>query len=229
MRTVITLLIVGVLIAGVTSQVVAIPNCVQITDGWCDMWCSPDDGWIDWRPCDPQIRQWRCECEMGGSEPSPWTYCYCEGYEPPGNGCDCLLAGTLIKMADGSTKPIETVRAGDQVIAYSDLTTNLKTSEVVSVHAPYNVEYYFIINKQIRITENHPVMSNGSWISVGELKVGDVLLEDSGSDLQIYSIERIEEKAMVYNIQVVDGTYVANGIVVHNKEDCEDYCPVPKP
>ena len=28
---------------------------------------------------------------------------------------------------------------------------------------------------------------------------------------------------MVYNFQVEDETYLADGIAVHNKEDCEEY------
>jgi len=55
-----------------------------------------------------------------------------------------------------------------------------------------------------------------------------MLLDGSGKHLEVASVERIEETVQVYNFQVNVGTYVADGVVVHNKEDCEDYeqyCP----
>ena len=41
--------------------------------------------------------------------------------------------------------------------------------------------------------------------------------------MPVYSIQRIDESAPVYNFQVAGGTYVANGVVVHNKPECYQY------
>ncbi len=41
------------------------------------------------------------------------------------------------------------------------------------------------------------------------------------------AIDKIERAAKVYNIQVSSHTYIADGVVVHNKDDCEQYMQAP--
>ena len=220
----------GVLVTVLTGQAFAIPNCNQINNSWCDLWETEGCySYIEFKnTCDEELREWRCnqpsdppDCE---AKVSDWAWCWCEGDHPP---CDCLLEGTPITLADGSTKPVEKIRKGDRVRAYDEFTAMMNSSEVVSVHAPYVVSHYFIINEKIRITEHHPVLSSGIWVSVGQLKVGDALAGADGSDARVFSIRRVDETATAHNFQVAGGTYVAHGIIVHNKEDCKDYEPTP--
>lgn len=123
-------------------------------------------------------------------------------------------------MADGTTKAVEDMAVGDRVLAYDEKSRTMTTSEVVSVHSPYNVTFYYIVNDRISLTQNHPILSRGKWVSAGDLKVGDVFQTASLAPTPVFSIERIENDALVYNFQVALGTYVASDIVVHNKEDC---------
>lgn len=128
-------------------------------------------------------------------------------------------------MADGSTKPIEMIQVGDRVLAYDDLSATMISSEVTSVHAPYQVDHYMVINDYVRMTENHPVLSSGAWVGAIALEVGDVLTAQDGSKVSVKTVRRVTEHVTAYNLRVAAGTYVAYGIVVHNKEDCKDYMP----
>ena len=71
----------------------------------------------------------------------------------------------------------------------------------------------------------HPVYSNGKWVEIGKLKVGDDLLNAQGQPEKIFSIEKITAPVTVYNLEVNPyHTYIAEGVVVHNKETSGTQC-----
>jgi hypothetical protein len=62
------------------------------------------------------------------------------------------------------------------------------------------------------------VLSGGKWLDIGTMKVGDPLTAPDGSAVPIRSLRVVPEAVTVYNLQIDRlGTYVAGGIVVHNK------------
>ena len=61
------------------------------------------------------------------------------------------------------------------------------------------------------------------------MKVGDSLTNSRGHLETIVSIEEINDSAPTYNFQVSTGMYVAGGIIVHNKENCEHFMQYPDP
>lgn len=214
-----SLLLCGALAGMLAGDADAIPNCNQINTGFCQggSQCFKS---IVFGPCIDGIRTWKCywggpECDYYG----PVSYCHCDNTP----GCDCLLEGAPITLADGTTKPVEKIQAGERVLSYDEITATTLPAEVVRVHAPYMVDHYYIINGKIRATENHPVLSRGRWVAVGDLSVGDLLTGPDRAAVPVFSIEKIEAEATVYNIQVSSGVYVAHGVVVHNKEDCLEY------
>jgi pretoxin HINT domain-containing protein len=214
----------------------AVPPCSQIDASFC--FPDPNCEWkeIEWSgSCtnNPPDRQWRCvwhDCSGEGYEPTEygeWTPCC-----PGGQGvqqCDCLLAGTLITLADGSTKPVETIAIGDVVLSFDESSKTMKPAAVVATHAPFETNHYRILNGNLRLTEAHPVLMNGRWVNAGDVKVGDALTDLRGHAVRIISIEEVNDSAPTYNFQVSTGTYVAGGIVVHNKENCEHFMQYPSP
>ncbi|MFC1703550.1 SpvB/TcaC N-terminal domain-containing protein [Candidatus Omnitrophota bacterium] len=139
-------------------------------------------------------------------------------YTYQGGGRGCFLARTPIAMADGSTKPIEEIKVGDEVVSYDEKTKELVTDTVKEtfVHEAGN---YLIINDYLRVTPNHPVYSNGRWVEIGALALGDTLQDNQGKGVEIVSIQKRAENARVYNFEVNPyHTYFAGGILAHNKE-----------
>jgi len=134
-------------------------------------------------------------------------------------------------MVDKSTKPIEAIAVGDRVLAYDEASGIMSPSEVVALHAPVLSESHLVINGFLRVTAVHPFLTKGRWLQAGRLKVGDTLTMADGSQTRITEIRREAVETMVYNFSVAMGTFVAEGVIVHNKDlpyeqqpcqDCEE-------
>ncbi len=133
-------LLCGALAGMLADDTDATPNCRQVSSAWClggDN-CSKE---IVWGPCVNGVRFWYCRwygdppCEEATG---PVDYCHCDNTP----GCDCLLEGAPITLADGTAKPVEKIQAGDRVLSYDEITATSLPAEVVRVHAPYTVDHY---------------------------------------------------------------------------------------
>ncbi|MFH1111938.1 MAG: S8 family serine peptidase [Patescibacteria group bacterium] len=129
----------------------------------------------------------------------------------------CFLGGTSILMTDGTSKSIEKVKVGDLIMSYDEVTKQLKPDKIKKVFR-HNTDQYLVINGQLEVTANHLVYSDGQWVEIGQLKIGDNLLNFQGKPEKITSIEIIKKVVQVYNLEVNSyHTYIAGGVVVHNK------------
>ncbi len=129
----------------------------------------------------------------------------------------CFLAGTRILMADGTTKAIEDIRTGDKILTrLSDVSSILIEDTVVRTFA-HNVNGYLVINGSLSVTDIHQILVNGVWKTAGEIKNGDVLIDQKGNRVYVNSIEKKAGRVPVYNFETeLRHTYFANGIYVHN-------------
>ncbi len=133
----------------------------------------------------------------------------------PGSGC--FLAGTLITMADERQKPIEEIQIGDIVFAFNENTGQIELDTVTKVFSNLKEDAYFIINRTLKVTSEHPVLSKGRWVEIKDLKVGDTLTNTQVEDVTIFDIAKVEESVQTYNFQTNPlHTYIANGFIVHN-------------
>ncbi len=119
--------------------------------------------------------------------------------------------------------PIEQLRAGDKVFAvdvYGDIS-------IVSVHkllVHENSEIYELESEMgtLRTTAEHPFwVGMDKYVEVSNLNVGDKIVHVKDGTLTYIPITNIRptgEFETVYNITVDEpNTYIADGIVVHNK------------
>ena len=148
--------------------------------------------------------------------------------------CCCFVAGTLITMADGSTKSIEDVDLGEIVLgkdgAHNTVLEFLRPTlgETGATMMAFNDSTPFM-------TSDHPVwIKDQGWCSfdpemtynkykmtVGRYQIGNIIETQDGTGLEIVSIEEYSNQSQdqtIYNF-ALDGnnTYIANGLVVHNK------------
>jgi hypothetical protein len=136
---------------------------------------------------------------------------------PAPSGDGCFLAGTAITMADGSTKPIEAIKKGDKVMSYDKKANVFKPNKVKKIFKHTSDNGYLLINGYLKVTPNHPVLSDGYWVQVGFLKVGNTLLNIKGEYEKIKTIKKFEGTNTTYNFDVIpDHNYIAGGYVVHN-------------
>ncbi len=79
----------------------------------------------------------------------------------------------------------------------------------------------------LQVTEEHPFLINGSWISAHDLKIGDILQTADGKKVRITAIEDIisKENFPVYNLEAgIYHDFVVNGgdnleVIVHNSNN----------
>lgn len=129
----------------------------------------------------------------------------------------CFLTGTPILMANGTTKMIEDIKTGDMVLTFDEKNKKTTADKVKKVMMS-KTDKYLLVNNHLGITANHPVYSNDQYIPIGQLRVGDALMNKDGQPEKIFSIQQIHREAVVYDLEVNPyHNYFAGGYLVHNK------------
>ncbi|MCH5677126.1 polymorphic toxin-type HINT domain-containing protein, partial [Streptomyces gilvus] len=147
-----------------------------------------------------------------------------------------FVPGTRVLMADGSTKPIEKVRAGDKVLATDPRTggtsVQTATATITGKGTKHLVRITLTVHDgrsaakptTVTATAGHPfwVPSLREWIDAGELKPGQWLQTSSGTWVQIGAVEAWTARSTtVHNLTVTDThTYYvlagATTLLAHN-------------
>ncbi|WIN00109.1 polymorphic toxin-type HINT domain-containing protein [Actinoplanes oblitus] len=160
----------------------------------------------------------------------------------PQQSSDCVsnsfVAGTPVLMADGTTKPIEQIKPGDQVMAGS-VDTNQPTPERVSATIvgagdknliDIDVEATDGTQATVTATDGHPFWVDndgsprtpgGDWINAAELRQGQWLKTSTGTLVRVAGTHAYTQHTQVYNLTVDDlhTYYVLAGktaALVHN-------------
>ncbi|SCE64622.1 RHS repeat-associated core domain-containing protein [Micromonospora mirobrigensis] len=154
-------------------------------------------------------------------------------------GGDCktnsFVPGTKVLMADGSAKPIEDVKPGDQVVVTDPDTGRTKVETVAATIKGDGVKRLVKITidtdgkrgsatAEVTATDGHPfwVPELGEWLDAKNLKSGQLLRTSAGTYVQITAIERWNApRATVHNLTVANThTYYvlagATPLLVHN-------------
>jgi RHS repeat-associated protein len=143
--------------------------------------------------------------------------------------------GTLVLMADGSTKPIKDVKNGDRVLATDpetgESTTETVTAEIKGQGLKHLVKVTIDLDgdkgtktASVTATEGHPfwVADLKQWVTATDLKSGEWLRTSAGTHVQITAVKRwTTPSATVHNLTVSSQHtyYVLAGttsVLVHN-------------
>jgi superfamily I DNA/RNA helicase len=152
-----------------------------------------------------------------------------------GDPDQCLVAGTLVTMADGTEKPIEDVRPGDEVLAWED--GGFSPARVLRAHRANRsagVHIETAAGRSVVSTPEHkhladPVDVEASrssvatvtrtrlaYVRASDVRPGMAMLARDGFDA-VESIERVELAEPVYDLDVERAhNFIANGLVTHN-------------
>ncbi|RLF78975.1 hypothetical protein DRN32_05900, partial [Thermococci archaeon] len=145
----------------------------------------------------------------------------------------CFPAGTMVTMADETTKPIEEITIGDKVLSYNLEINTYATSTVLSKESPFNV-YYNIDNGLLKVTDNHPFyVKKGDgrvgWAAINpekskniydkdvmQLEVGDRFATVAGVWSEpIYSITLVDTLVQTYSLGLKGiNNFFADGVLV---------------
>jgi len=132
----------------------------------------------------------------------------------------CFLPDTLVTMADGSMKPFDQIRPGDQVLTYDVGYQRMVGNPVVDVYT-VDGNHLYTINGEISTTGTERLLSDTGWKRVRDLQVGDQVHVD-GRMVRIVTIDYQWSRHKLYNMQVDESHsfYVATDsgarYLVHN-------------
>jgi hypothetical protein len=155
-------------------------------------------------------------------------------------GGSCFPAGTMITMADGTKKAIESIKINEIVKSYDPIQNVFLNSRVMELITPYREGYYHIIFEDgsfINVTSEHPfyIKKNDSitgWGSIVpkhtyreikiiplKIEIKDKIFSENKTWKQIKSIKYIDEIIKTYNLRDVSpsNTFFAESNLVHNK------------
>ncbi|WP_212995918.1 DNRLRE domain-containing protein [Winogradskya consettensis] len=149
-------------------------------------------------------------------------------------GANCLsnsfAAGTLVLMADGSTKPIEDIDVGDKVLAGAPEENDTETEPVTRTITGTGDRDLVTLTidtdhgrARVTATAAHPFWNadRSDWIDAAELRSGDHVTTSDGKQLTIRTTRHWTRHTTVHNLTVQDihTYYVLAGdtpLLVHN-------------
>ncbi|MEU3894685.1 polymorphic toxin-type HINT domain-containing protein [Streptomyces sp. NPDC045251] len=154
----------------------------------------------------------------------------------PSGGCQCFPAGTEVLMADGTTKEIEDVDLGDEVLAADPESGERGPREVTRLIVTDDDKQFNELSivtgngvEKLTATHEHPFWSPSEkrWVQAGRLAAGMTLLDDEGHTVLVTENRPFEQHDRTYNLTVEDlHTYFAladeTPVLVHNST-----CTVP--
>lgn len=137
-----------------------------------------------------------------------------------GGGFGCFAAGTLILMADGTQKPIETIRLDDMVMGFHEA-GEPEPARVIGVYA-HKDKSVLRLNGGTLVTRLHRFFAEThenayEFVPMEDIRVGQNIMGTNGERRMVETIEDAGEFRDVHNF-TVEGlhTYFANGYRVHN-------------
>jgi len=139
---------------------------------------------------------------------------------------NCFIAGTMVKLNDGTEVAIEDIAIGDEILTYNEELGKNEKGIVgdLKKHTVDSVIRLTLDNENIILTTSeHPFYVEGKWITASKLQPLDICLKVDGSESIISTVEVLKESHEVFNLLNVEPTHTfyVNGILVHNKEFLE--------
>ncbi|MFF5894969.1 polymorphic toxin-type HINT domain-containing protein [Streptomyces argenteolus] len=138
--------------------------------------------------------------------------------------------GTPVLVADGRRVPIESLRAGDTVVATDPVRGVSAVRQVTETFTTYDDKHFTRLSTsagRITATDTHPFWLNGrqDWVDAGDIVTGDRLRLPDGRSLMVTGVSRSTERQTTHDLSVdgIHAYYVGigtAGVLVHNN-DCE--------
>ncbi|MFH8886285.1 polymorphic toxin-type HINT domain-containing protein [Streptomyces californicus] len=144
--------------------------------------------------------------------------------------CNSFTSGPRVLMADGTTKPIEDVRIGDEVIATDPATgetvARTVTAEITGEGLKDLVTLTLSVDGEagrVTATDSHPfwIPALNRWIDAGDMTADEELRTSTDGTVRVTAVSRVQRPATVHNLTIahLHTYYVLAGhtpLLVHN-------------
>jgi len=133
----------------------------------------------------------------------------------------CFPAGTKIKLANGHSRNIEEIEAGDEIVSYDTDKKEFVPGRVDKLNKSEQEDLVTIATdsgESVRATLGHKIYTPDGWRAAGDLRVGDTLVNFKGEQTKVSKVEVEKGTFTVYHLVNVGSkqTYFADDILVHN-------------
>jgi hypothetical protein len=146
----------------------------------------------------------------------------------------CFPAGTKVLLADRTTKVIEQISVGDEVMGFNG--SEPVPVRVEALESPLRDHFCILTfddGSSLELTQEHPLCTKDGWrsispestveenedLTVGKLEIGDQVLTETGDYRLLVNIAFVQGQVQTYNIKKLsqhDNFYV-NGLLAHSK------------
>ncbi|WP_183086061.1 Hint domain-containing protein [Propionibacterium australiense] len=140
----------------------------------------------------------------------------------------CFTPNTPVLMADGTTKPISQVEAGEQVLAHDPATGQDVPATVERTFTHENVPTLRVTTTEgcVETTATHPFyVQDRGYTPADQLHEGDTLHTPDGQVTKVISIQATGRTQTVHNLAIAGlhnyhvATNTGQAILVHNNQD----------
>ncbi len=134
----------------------------------------------------------------------------------------CFPANTRIRLANGESKYIQDIKAGDEITSFDIETREFVNGKVDALNESITEEGLIKIHTEtkesIKATKGHKIYTPEGWRAASDLRVGDTVVNFHSEETTIASIEEMPGTFKVYHLVNVGSkqTYFANDVLVHN-------------
>lgn len=114
----------------------------------------------------------------------------------PQNMGNCFPPGTLIRLADGSLKPIEEIRWGDKVATAEGRTGDVTRLMARGVNEPiYRIKLWG--HDGLALTSEHPILTARGYVEAKDIRVGDEVAISKFAPPKRYCLIQVAEHSQL--------------------------------
>ena len=143
----------------------------------------------------------------------------------------CFVEGTKITLSDGSTKPVQDIQYGNEVLCY-DFTNGVQTTSYIDWMIPERIAMTYwkvILSDGTVLNLVGPIGKNGKSHRLynitkqrfdypQDFEADDLTLKEDGTTVHVLSCKQIEKTVKFYNIASHEHINVyANGVLTSNR------------
>ncbi|MEU2144841.1 polymorphic toxin-type HINT domain-containing protein [Streptomyces globisporus] len=145
-----------------------------------------------------------------------------------------FLPGTQVLLADGTTKPIEEIELGDDVVVTDPDSGETTVRDVVATITTENDKHFVDLtvavgsgtSESLVSTTTHPFwsVSEEDWVEAGDLRVGMTLRTSKGDTVTLEGVRSFDKRQRTHDLTIsgIHTYYVLAGatpVLVHNCGD----------
>lgn len=137
----------------------------------------------------------------------------------------CLTGDTLILMADGSSRRIDSLKAGDKVLSYNPKTMRLEKDSITfsdaAEHKSFSEWDKWLFEDGFEVHTVHPHrffnVERQEMVYMDQWKLGEHALTREGKTVALLSHETVKEEVRHCTIFTKNQNYFANGLLSGNR------------